>query len=352
MPVKPNPLVLFLLLLATGAFAASAQPEQLYALACFGITQFQNCPSGGRPDNVIQASDGNFYGVSEVTQEGESNPQGGSVFRVTPSGQFTLLHTFPPGRNNNYPSGNLPGSLAEGSDGNLHGTTLYGGSHNGGVLLRVSKTGTGFKIVHQFCSAANCADGQNPVGLIAISDSNLYGAASSGGAFSCGGIGGCGAIFKHDVATGSYSVIHSLNYATDGAFPSGFIQAKDGNFYGIVAGAIYKVTTTGQYSLVLALSQLHFLEIPVTQGVNGNLYGIFRVDGEAGSHLFSVGVDGSNFHKIADLPSTAVSNTRFVSASDGNLWGGRVTRCRSRRALAQCCRRSSSTVRMGATPGR
>jgi uncharacterized repeat protein (TIGR03803 family) len=256
-----------------------------------------------------------------VTQEGESNPQGGSVFKVTPSGQFTLLHTFPAGTNNNYPSGNLPGFLAEGSDGNLYGTTLYGGSHNGGVLFRISKTGTGFTIVHQFCSAANCADGQNPVGLIAISDGNLYGAASSGGAFGCGSIGGCGAIFKYDVATGSYSVIHSLNYATDGAFPSGFIRAKDGSFYGIVAGAIYKVTTTGQYSLVLTLPQLHFLEIPVTQGVNGNLYGIFRVYGQAGSHLFSVGVDGSNFHKIADLPSSAVSNTRFVSASDGNLWG-------------------------------
>jgi uncharacterized repeat protein (TIGR03803 family) len=186
------------------------------------------------------------------------------------------------------------------------------GATTGGVLFRISKTGTGVKIVHQFCSAANCADGQNPVGLIAISDGDLYGAASSGGAFSCGSIGGCGAIFKYDVATGSYFVIHSLNYATDGAFPSGFIQAKDGNFYGIVAGAIYKVTTTGQYSLVLTLPQLHFLEIPV---------GIFRVYGQAGSHLFSVGVDGSNFHKIADLPSSAVSNTRFVSASDGNLWG-------------------------------
>ncbi len=75
--MKPYLRVPFLLLLVSGAFAASAQPAQLVALACFGVTQFQNCPSGGRPDNVIQVSDGNFYGVSEVTQGGESNPQGG-----------------------------------------------------------------------------------------------------------------------------------------------------------------------------------------------------------------------------------------------------------------------------------
>ncbi len=47
--MKPYLLVLFLLLLVTGAFAASAQPAQLVALACFGVAQFQNCPSGGRP---------------------------------------------------------------------------------------------------------------------------------------------------------------------------------------------------------------------------------------------------------------------------------------------------------------
>jgi len=89
--VKPYLLVLFLLLLVTGAFAASAQPAQLVALACFGVAQFQNCPSGGRPDNVIRAS----YGVSEVTQEGESNPQGGLSSKSRPAGSsahFSCRH--------------------------------------------------------------------------------------------------------------------------------------------------------------------------------------------------------------------------------------------------------------------
>jgi len=69
------------------------------------------------------------------------------------------------------------------------------------------------------------------------------------------------------------------------------------------------------------------------------------------AHLFSVGVDGGNFHNIADLPSSAVSNTRFVSASDGNLWGVSGNVVQISPGTAQSCRGSSSTVRMGATPG-
>ncbi len=107
--MKPYLLVLFLLLLVTGAFAASAQPAQLVALACFGVAQFQNCPSGGRPDNVIRASDGNFYGVSEVTQEGESNPQGGLSSKSRPAGSSLCCTLFLPARTTTIPAATRPG---------------------------------------------------------------------------------------------------------------------------------------------------------------------------------------------------------------------------------------------------
>jgi uncharacterized repeat protein (TIGR03803 family) len=47
---------------------------------------FSSLPSIG----LIQASDGNFYGVA---QQGGANNMG-TVFRITPSGDFTVLHTF------------------------------------------------------------------------------------------------------------------------------------------------------------------------------------------------------------------------------------------------------------------
>jgi uncharacterized repeat protein (TIGR03803 family) len=59
--------------------------------------------------------------------EGSSTPNGGTVFSLTPAGKFALLHTFAAGTKKNYPNGNLPGLVAEGSDGKIYGTTLFGG---------------------------------------------------------------------------------------------------------------------------------------------------------------------------------------------------------------------------------
>jgi hypothetical protein len=77
---------------------------------------------------LFEASDGNFYGT---TLDGGDDGKGcvqqclGTVFKVTPDGQFALLHTF----GAPYVDGSLPyGSLVEGPDGYLYGTTFEGGS--------------------------------------------------------------------------------------------------------------------------------------------------------------------------------------------------------------------------------
>ena len=306
------------------AIAQTPTPVQLFAFSCQGGGFLKNCPNGGNPNSVIQASDGNFYGLSSASQTGISNPQGGTLFKITPSGQFTLLHTFRPGVNKNFPQGTQPGVLIEGPDGNLYGTTVLGGIHNAGVLFRVAKNGTGFRVLHTFCSAASCADGSNPSGVTAGPDGNVYGATTFGGDVTCGFTSGCGTIFKITAATGAYRVIHALGADTSGVSPTKLTLASDGNFYGCdvgfnTDGFVFKVTPAGVFSNLLHIDALTVPLPPVTQGPNGDLFGLTTPADLSFQALFEVGLDGSNFQVFPDLP-LSVNGNRLLFASDGNFW--------------------------------
>src|SRR5260370_35702474 len=221
--------------LATGADAASATINQLFAFPC-PLQQSGSCSKGYAPNVLLQASDGNFYGAAQLTTIGSSNPQGGTLFKITPTGQFTLLFTFRPNSSGNYVNGNQPATaLVEANDGFLYGATFTGGANNNGVLFRISKTGTGFQVVHNFCSAANCRDGNLPDSLFVGHDGNLYGTTAVGGLAdqACGVFGGCGTIFRFS-PPGTFTTLHELNGTTEGAIPRGMTQVADGNFYGSV----------------------------------------------------------------------------------------------------------------------
>jgi uncharacterized repeat protein (TIGR03803 family) len=212
-------LSLALLLGSAAAHAATSQPAAVTTFACTGnkAQRVGPCPHGGEPSFLIQGSDGNFYGTTFVSSEGnQSQPNGGTVFSVTPSGQFSLLHTFLPGVKDNYPNGNNPGPITEGSDGNFYGVTSNGGVPGHGVLYRVSRK-SGFKVIHQFCSARNCTDGDNAEGLVAGIDGNLYGLTIVGGTGNCQG--GCGTIFRVVPATGTYEVVFNFDGKADGLVP-------------------------------------------------------------------------------------------------------------------------------------
>jgi len=167
--------VLGLSLAITARAQSSATIDQLFAFSCTTGVGSETCPQGARPDIILQASDGNFYGAAQVTDEGVSDPQGGTLFKLTSSGEFSKLFTFTQG-SNGFLNGNNPADgFVEANDGFLYGTTFNGGKHNDGVLFRISKTGTGFKVLHNFCSSAKCADGSIPNGLLLAQDGNLNG---------------------------------------------------------------------------------------------------------------------------------------------------------------------------------
>ncbi len=128
-----------------------------------------NCADGGFPSvGLIQATDGNFYGTTDTT-----------IFRITPAGSLTTLHTF-------VGSGTVvaPNQLVQASDGNLYGTT-YGGTNSYGVIYEITLGGT-FTTLHNFNGNYG---GWAEAGLIQASNGVLYGTTWSGGAALCGRVG-------------------------------------------------------------------------------------------------------------------------------------------------------------------
>jgi hypothetical protein len=138
---------LFILVLALILCLATTTPaftSGIQELVGFPWTS-TSCPYGSQPAAIIQASDGNFYGVAQA-----STPGGGTIFKMTPSGQLTELFVFltQPGTAF-FPNGSASNSIAEGSDGLLYGTAGTGGptSASSGTLWRIHKDGTGFQVL-------------------------------------------------------------------------------------------------------------------------------------------------------------------------------------------------------------
>lgn len=94
--MKPIVIMFLGLCLIPGAHAQSVTLSQLFAFPC-QQTLPGFCSDGAKPVALIQASDGNFYGVTETSYASHSNTvhlSGGTIFKITASGQLTLLYTF------------------------------------------------------------------------------------------------------------------------------------------------------------------------------------------------------------------------------------------------------------------
>jgi uncharacterized repeat protein (TIGR03803 family) len=191
----------------------SGQFETLHVFSGNAGTEDGANPVGG----LIQASDGNFYGTT--AHGGVSGS--GSIFKMTPTGSITVLHSF----SSSDANGQFPQSaLIEASDGNLYGTCYEGGANGVGTIFRVSKSGT-FHKVYDFNLAAGNLGYDPTAGVIQASDGNLYGTTSTGGAT------GSGAVYKVTLA-GVSSPIASFDSSTNGNLPQDvLLQGSDGNFY-------------------------------------------------------------------------------------------------------------------------
>jgi uncharacterized repeat protein (TIGR03803 family) len=250
------------------------------------------CADGAQVHSApVVGTDGNLYGVTTAGGgSGLTGSAGGTVFRMTLDGKLTVVYTFC-SISPNCADGATPNGIILGSDGNFYGTTVYGGINDDGpgVIFKVTPDGA-FTKLYSFCSQANCMDGDKPFfPPVEGNDGNFYGAAGSGGTL------GGGVIYKL-TASGQYSVLYNFCNNENGACPDGYgpyalAKDTDGNFVGTAGGGtsgygvVFKITRGGRYTIVHNFApsgDLGWPGTPLTLGSDGNLYGTL-IGGGSGS---------------------------------------------------------------------
>lgn len=324
--------VVALAAISGGAGVASAQSFR--KLADLGGTDGAN-PGG----SLLQGLDGRLYGT---TAYGGANAAG-TVFKVTTTGTVTTLYSFC--TQTGCTDGSSPNAaVLPGTDGNLFGTTFYGGSTSDGVVFEMSPTGT-LTTLYAFCQKSNCADGEFPRStLIRATDGDFYGTTVQGG-----GDSGNGTIFKITSA-GVFTTIYDFCEAgcADGANPeSGLVQGNDGNFYGTTffggahgGGTVFRITPTGILTTLYSFcSQANCTDgdepfAGLIQATDGNFYGTTFAGGQgycsatfAGcGTVFQITQTGklTTLHRFCakgDCVDGALLRAGLIQGTDGNFYG-------------------------------
>lgn len=304
---------------------------------------FNGVDGQGPASALVLDTDGGFYGVANAG--GVYN--GGTFFRLAPGGAFAKLSNFGLISNNEGARSFAP--LARGADGDFYGTTNSGGGNGSGTIFKVTPTGDTI-ILHSFSARDDNFtnnDGAFPsAGLVQGLDGNFYGTAAGGGA------SGTGTIFKVTPA-GIFTTLSSFglldeNFSNqDGAYPAAaLVPGSDGNLYGTAtaggingSGTIFKFTPTGEMTVLHSFGAVDasntnedgtYPNASLTPGNDGNFYGLARFGGLGGTGTIFRVTPGGGFTTLSSFPtlddgnynqSGAFPTDALVQGADGNFYG-------------------------------
>ena len=187
---------------------------------CSQVNGSGTCTDGGHPSSVlVQATNGDIYGTTAYGGTGAACPDVidcGTIFEITPTGALTTLYSFcsQSGCADGANQGNLETpqpALIQATDGNLYGTTPFGGYTTSGVntngygtIFEITPSGT-LTTLYTFCEVSGCPDGADPfAGLIQDTNGNFYGTTSSGVTGNPCYEYGCGTVFSLSTGLGPF----------------------------------------------------------------------------------------------------------------------------------------------------
>ncbi len=326
--------------LLCAAMVIAAPAQTLKSLLSFDGTDGQTPMS----ESLVQGLDGDLYGTTEYG--GAYN--NGTVFKITAAGALTTIWSFC--KESGCPDGSRPtASLTLVIGGNFYGTTAAGGAHGFGSVFKITPAGV-LTTIYSFCSLGGCADGITPNSVVQGTDGNIYGTTVHGGTGGCGGCHGGGVFFKLTPA-GVLTVLHNFctGSCTDGNNPSpGVVQGTDGNFYGTAisggttgAGTVFKLTPAGAVTTLYTFCQLTGCAdginpaAPLVQGTDGNFYGTTDGDDSNDGTVFKITSAGklTTIHSFGTNNDGGVPLAGLIQANDGNFYGTTFTAFHD----ANCC---------------
>ncbi len=302
--MSPSLLDLFskrLAVLAVVLFGATHADSETYRVMHKFTGPHAYNPSSG----LVSDGQGNLYGTT--AWGGFYGGAGGAVYRLSSNGTFSIVHGF------SGPDGLSPrGDLVMDSAGNLYGTTTAGGTskqcQNGcGTVFELTPSTDDNdwteSVLYSFCSESECSDGANPTtGVILDSLGNLYGTTLQGGV---GGVNNaCGTVFEltpNEAGGWTETVLLAFNPGLQGCSPeSGLTIDGSGNLYGTLYDSACQVC--GGIGMVFELS-------PQAAGwAYSQVYGFSPAPGsEDGKGPFA----GLTFDQEGNLYGTTVGGGKF-----------------------------------------
>jgi uncharacterized repeat protein (TIGR03803 family) len=261
------------------ATMAVALPAQTFTT----LHSFDFTDGSGPLAGLAQGSDGNLYGTTATGGAGDA----GTAFKITLGGTLMTLHGF------DFTDGGAPVGLVQATSGDFYGTTSVGGGNSEGTVFKITPSGT-LTTLYTFCSqgGGSCTDGSIPeAGLVQGANGNFYGTTSEGGA------NAGGTIFEIN-PSGMLMTLYSFcsqggAECTDGKAPqAALVQATNGKFYGTTTGGgangggtIFTMTSNGMFTSIYSFCSLTNCadgsapDAALVQASNGNLYGTTNAGG-------------------------------------------------------------------------